>query len=89
MIIEFDHVKDATNRQKHSLSLAEAARLDLDQATVVPDGRFDYGEVRFQAYGVLDGRLHVLAFTTRGITLRAISFRKANKREERRYGRRP
>ena len=89
MIVEFDHAKDATNRQKHGFSLAEAARLDLDQATVVPDERSDYGEVRFQAYGVLDGRLYVLAFTMRGVTLRAISFRKANKRGERRYGRRP
>ena len=86
MIVEFDHQKDATNRQKHGLSLIEASRLDLDHATVVPDERFIYGELRFRAYGVLDGRLHVLAFTMRGVNLRAISFRKANKREERRYG---
>lgn len=47
--------------------------------------RYDYGEDRFQALGLIDGRLHMLVFTIRGGTLRAISLRKANPREVRRY----
>ena len=54
--------------------------------TVVPDQRREYGEARFQAYGRIDGRLHVLAYTLRAGAIRAISFRKANQREEERYG---
>lgn len=86
MKIEFDPRKNALNRQKHGVSLADAALLDLEAAFVVPDERRAYGEVRLQAYGLINGRLHVLAFTMRGDVLRAISLRKANAREVKRYG---
>ena len=78
MEIEFDAGKDASNRKKHGLSLADAARFDFTQVTVVPDQRREYGEARFQAYGRIDGRLHILAYTLRAGVIRAISFRKAN-----------
>lgn len=88
MGLVFDAEKDAANLRKHGISLADADRLDLSQAFVVADQRYEYGEARFQAYGRIDGRLHILAFTLRGEDVRAISFRKANKREERRNGKR-
>lgn len=84
--IEFDPDKDAINRRKHGLSLADAARLDIESAAVVADERYPYGEARFRAYGLMDGRLHMLAFTMRGDVLRAISLRRANAREVRRHG---
>jgi uncharacterized protein len=84
--IEFDPEKDVRNRQKHGLSLADAALMDIEAAFIVSDERRAYGEVRLQAYGLIGGRLHVLAFTMRGDALRAISLRKANTREVRRYG---
>lgn len=43
------------------------------------------GEDRFQAHGLIDGRLHVLVFTMRSDVLRAISLRKAHPREVKRY----
>ena len=85
--IEFDPDKDQSNRDKHGVSLADAERMDLDAASVVADERRAYGEVRRQAYGLIDGRLHVLVFTMRGEVMRVISLRKANAREVRRYGR--
>jgi uncharacterized protein len=47
--------------------------------------RFDYGEPRFVAAGLLDSRLVIVVFveTVRGIRL--VSLRKASKREEERY----
>ena len=84
--IEFDPAKDADNQNKHGMSLAEAGSMDLSRASVSPDTRFDYGEARFRAYGMIDGRLHMLVFTMRGNMLRAISLRKANRKEVRRYG---
>jgi uncharacterized DUF497 family protein len=60
--------------------------LVLQTAAVIPDDRYPYGEARFRAYGWMDGRLHMLAFTMRGDALRAISFRKANAREAKLYG---
>ena len=85
MKIEFDPEKDSTNREKHGVSLADAGRMDFDTAIYASDDRYDYGEDRTQALGLIDGRLHMLAFTTRGGTLRAISLRKANTKECRRY----
>ena len=86
MQIEFDSEKDRVNRQKHGLSLAAAAEMDFLAALVIPDERRDYGEARFRAYGWIGGRLHMLAFTMRGDTIRAISLRKANATEVRRHG---
>lgn len=51
-----------------------------------PDNRRAYGEDRFQGYGYIGRRLHVLAYTMRGEVLRAISLRKANPREAKHYG---
>lgn len=86
MTVSFDPAKDAINRAKHGLSLARADEVDLRTAVVRPDDRLDYGEPRWRAYGMLDGRLPMLAFTVRRGTLRAISLRRANARETRRYG---
>ena len=58
----------------------------METAAVIADDRHAYGESRFRAYGVVEGRLHMLAFTMRGGIVRAISFRKANSTEVNRYG---
>lgn len=52
--------------------------MGFEAAEVLPDDRHAYGEARFRAYGPIDGRMHVLAFTMGDGTLRAISRRKAN-----------
>ena len=61
--VEFDPAKEARNRAKHGVSLARAAEFEDDALRIVSDERFAYGERRFVAYGMLDGRLHVLVFT--------------------------
>ena len=86
MRIDFDPGKDAANRAKHGLSLAQAANFDLTTALVRPDDRRDYGEPRWRAYGMIDGRMHMLVFTVRAGAVRAISLRKANAKEIRRHG---
>jgi len=84
--IEFDPAKDRINLEKHGISLAAAADIDLDGAIVIEDRRFDYGEPRFLAYAPIAGRLHVLWFTMRGSVVRAIGLRRANRREGNKYG---
>ena len=86
MTIDFDPAKDAANLAKHGVPLARAADLDLATAFVRPDDRRDYGEPRWRAYGMIEGRMHMLAFTVRDGALRAISLRKANAKERRRHG---
>jgi len=85
MEIEFDPAKDEANIRKHGMSLSLAKDLEIDTAHVMTDTRKDYGENRFIAVGPIGGRLCVLAFTLRGGKVRAISLRRANPRERRRY----
>jgi hypothetical protein len=84
--IEFDPAKDQINLAKHGISLAAAAEIDLEQAMVIEDRRFDYGEARFIAYAPIGGRLHVLWFTRRGRVVRVIGLRRANRRERYQHG---
>lgn len=85
MDIQFDPEKEIKNIEKHGISLTLARELDWDEAWVEPDTRFEYGEVRLRASGNIRGRLHVFVFTMRGESIRAISLRRANKRETRNY----
>lgn len=86
MKVEFDPAKDAANRARHGLSLAEAADFDFERAVVLVDDRFDYGEVRYRAFARMEGGGFALAFTLTGETLRAISYRRAHDKELRRHG---
>ena len=49
------------------------------------DQRWEYGEERFRALGVIDRRVFVVVFTRRVRAIRIISARKANSREVKRY----
>jgi uncharacterized DUF497 family protein len=50
------------------------------------DDRFDYGEVREVAFGLVNGRPFVCVYADRDAERRVISLRKANKREVKRHG---
>ncbi|QWE15126.1 BrnT family toxin [Polynucleobacter sp. AP-Sving-400A-A2] len=49
------------------------------------DQRWDYGEERFRALGLLDEKVFVVIYTKRPTAMRIISARRANRREVRRY----
>lgn len=85
MAIEFDHDKDELNRREHGVGLAEFDGFDAAPVVVIDD-RHDYGEVRYRAFGRIEGKGHCLVFTVRGDDLRLISFRRAHEKEMRRYG---
>jgi uncharacterized DUF497 family protein len=87
MGIAFDPEKEVRNVAKHGISLARAEEMDMSAALIREDDRFDYGETRYIAFGEIDHALHCLVFTFRGSRVRAISLRKANKKEIRRHGR--
>jgi uncharacterized protein len=61
------------------------AELDWSAARVRPDERRDYGEGRYVALVPMSGRLYAVCYRVRRDARRIISFRKANKREERAY----
>ncbi len=87
MDIEFDALKNDWNIRECGLSFAQAAEFDFETAKIVQDTRKDYGEIRYQALGLVTGRVHVLVFTETMSGIRVISFRKANPREVREYER--
>lgn len=89
MLTTFDLAKEVVNLAKHGISLAEAARLDWDNALVTLDDRREYSELRQVALAPMDGRLWVVVFTDRPEDRRVISLRKANLREFRRYEQAP
>lgn len=86
MEFEWDPAKRLANLAKHGLDFEDVARMDWEQVTVLEDPRFAYGEKRFWAFGMLDGHLHLVAFTRREHSVRVISFRRANRKERKSYG---
>lgn len=85
MEIGYDPAKNASNIEKHGLTLAEAAGFEWETALVREDTRQQYPEQRFEATGFMGKRLYVMVFCLRGDALRVISLRKANSREVNRY----
>jgi uncharacterized DUF497 family protein len=86
-MIEFDPAKNESNIAKHGVSLERAS--DMEIISFLEDGRHDYGEVRYHAWGLIDGKAHCLVFTRRGANIRAISLRRAHKKEMQRYASTP
>jgi uncharacterized DUF497 family protein len=74
-----------TNDVRSVRERPECRNARWDNALIVADTRRDYGERRYQAFGLIAERLHVLVFTPRSRTTHIISLRKANKREVKRY----
>src|SRR5437762_6403453 len=85
MRIECDAAKDATNQEKHGLSLGLAAELNWEVALARIDERFEYGETRMIALAPKDETLYYVAFVDRDEVRRIISLRKANRREVKHY----
>lgn len=82
---DWDEAKRQANLAKHGLDFAALGEVNLAALQIDPDTRRDYGEPRFTFFFERDGRLHQVAFTPRDGRFRLISFRRANKREKRKW----
>jgi uncharacterized DUF497 family protein len=80
----FDPEKDAISIAKHGISLARAEEMDMSAALIREDDRLTTVKHGTSRLVTSTTRFNV---TFRGSKVRAISLRKANKRESRRYGR--
>lgn len=85
MKIVYDQAKSDRNVSERGLSFERVADFDFSTALFLVDDRRNYGEIRHLAIGYLEDRLHVLCFVERPNGIRVVSFRKANRREVRRY----
>lgn len=87
MEITFDPAKSERNREERGFGFERVAAFDFATAFIWQDDRHDYGEIRFAALGMVEGRLHALVYVETAKGIRVISFRKANDREVQRYDR--
>lgn len=85
MLIDYDPNKNQRNIRERNLSFELAKHLDWRTAFIWEDARFEYPEQRLSCLAFLDKRLHYLYFTRINSGIRVISFRKANKREIKKY----
>lgn len=89
MRYEWDEGKNQTNVAKHGLDFADAEEVLTRPCVTFVDDRFEYGEERLIALGLLAGRVVVIAHAPRGEdSTRIISMRKANRREQKIYQKR-
>jgi uncharacterized DUF497 family protein len=86
MRITFDPNKRDWTLRERGLDFAEAELVFAGTAIDIPDLRQDYGELRIKTVGDLRGRMVVVVWTQRGDARHVISMRKANDREQAKYG---
>jgi uncharacterized protein len=82
MKITFDPAKRAATLADRGLDFLDAAEVFAGPQLTVLDDRQDYGEPRFQTYGLLKGRLVIVVWTLRGTDRYVFSMRKCNEREK-------
>jgi uncharacterized DUF497 family protein len=82
----FDPTKDAANRKKHGISLAEGDGVLDDPLALTIEDSSAQGEQRFISVGVnVFGQLRVVVYALRGDIARIISVRRAEPKEIRTY----
>jgi hypothetical protein len=80
----FDPAKEAINVAKHGSSLTRWVDLDIKKTFEVDSRK--YGEIRYRAFGYIDGIAYCFVFTDRDGAVRPISLRRAHMNEMRRHG---
>ncbi len=75
---EWDDAKSDKCFAKRGFDFAHAVRIWHNQVREREDTRKNYGEVRIQALGRIDGLYFVVVFTWRGESRRIISARQAH-----------
>ena len=84
MEFEWDSAKEQANRKKHGVDFRTAAKVFLDPYVIEFDD-LGAGEPRFNAIGLVDGRMLFVTYTMRSDVIRIISARGAEPHEKRKY----
>jgi uncharacterized protein len=85
MEYEWDEAKRLANLRKHGINFTDAIAVFDGDVVTVEDDRYSYGERRFVAFGLLQGRVIAVVHVERENCIRIISARKATKYEQRTY----
>ena len=81
MLVTFDQLKRDVTLQERGLDFTDATTVFAGITLTREDARFAYGETRYQTYGLLDGRMVMVVWTTRGEDRHVMSMRYCNDRE--------
>ena len=85
MRLEWDENKRLINLHKHGIDFADVWRVFENETYTVIDDRFRYGEIRYLSPGLLFGEVVSVIHTESDQENRIISFRKAEKNEQKKY----
>ncbi|MEP7245710.1 MAG: BrnT family toxin [Gammaproteobacteria bacterium] len=86
VIFEWDEFKRLQNLRKHGFDFRDCAAVFEGPTLVTPDDRFQYGETRFKAYGLLrDRAVVVVCAEAAAEAIRVVSMRKATRHEQTQY----
>lgn len=85
MRFEWDEEKRRINLTRHGFDFVDAEQVFENETATILDDRFDYGEIRFVSFGLLEGFVVAVVHTQVKEITGIISFRKATKNEERYY----
>lgn len=86
MDFEWDMAKSDLCQISRNFDFTYVISIFIDPNLLIErDQRWDYGEERFRALGLLDEKVFVVIYTKRPTAIRIISARRANRREVRRY----
>ncbi len=88
MNITYDPNKRDVTLNDRGIDFADAVEVFAGTTFDFPDDRKDYGETRIITIGHLQGRMVIIVWTPRGDNRHIISMRKANEREQTRFGQR-
>jgi uncharacterized protein len=86
MKVIFDPEKRRQTLIHRGLDMTDADLVLSENNITFEDQRNDYGEVRYITIGMLEKRMVYVAWTMRDGAHRIISMRKANDREQKKYG---
>jgi uncharacterized DUF497 family protein len=85
MEISYDPAKREKTLAERGLDFEDAVHVFAGATLTLEDDRRDYGEIRYQTFGLLNDRLVALVWTPRGEARHIISMRKANEREQEKF----
>ena len=85
MEFDWDNAKEERNRKKHRIDFRTATKVFADPFVVDFESRDPSGETRFNAIGLVDGRMLVVTYAIRDDVIRIISARGADPHEKRKY----
>jgi uncharacterized protein len=83
LAITFDPAKRDRALSERGLDFADAQAVFDGPTLTIEDAQFDYGETRYQTYGLMGDRLVMVVWTPRGEDRHVMSMRKCNDDEQR------